>query len=630
MSDLVFPSDLPGIRLQCERTPIYKTGVMEAVSGQEYRAAWASRPRNRWRLTIEFLRSATPLEWQEMVSFYQRHGGQWDSFLFTDPDDNAIGDAGMLFGLGDGAETAFQIQRTLLPEERVTGRIWFSYAPGDDYAAMGGVFARAGTATYVNEQGVLATALAGVLRDGHWIIPNGETERVRTVLTEPAGTNRCLRSQEFDTWTDLGGVTVTADATTAPDGTVTADLLTASTDTSARLRDVTFPADGTQAISFFLKYHSSLEQQFYVRDFTAGVNRHIVTVTWTAGVPVLTSFFGSGQVFESEELADGWWRVAFTADNVVAANSNQVRFYPDTDVGTNATYAWGAQAENASVHSSYMATAAATASRVADDFYFPFGVAPQLMTAYLRGINTGSYVPDGVNRRVLHVGASNIATDARFALGKNSSNQHFAQYDDGTTEVASQASFGATVKLLDEIEHRAVLSATWTARSAASVNGAAETVANASGASGSAASWAAGVNRLYLTGALSSNNGRFAYRNILIAGGDLSMDTLREYAAADASPVQFWPSMRDGYEPITEFNGDPEIYLAGVLQVEGTDYTIDDQGVVTFTAPPPVTTPIRWFGSYYKRVRFNTDALTSRRLFTSMWDAQQVDLIQVI
>jgi hypothetical protein len=373
-------------------------------------------------------------------------------------------------------------------------------------------------------------------RDGHWI------GGARTLLCEVAGTNLCLRSQEFDnaSWSK-SNCSATANSATAPDGTLTADTLTSSTTAGQAAQTVTFTADGEKCFAVFLKAGTSTRSQVYIRDSTAGVTRHAVNVTWTAGVPSLATNSGSGTLFPVEALGNGWYRILISATGVVAANSNAVAILPDTLVGTNAVYAWGAQAENATVPSSYTPTTTATVTRATDSLYFPFTAAPQEMTVYVRGVNVGVYTPDGSNYRVLQIGAANLATDARLAMGKNTANQHFAQYDDGSTEVTSQGAFGATVTHGDTIEHRAVLSATWTVRSHGTIDDGSEASASASGASGSAASWAAGNNRLYLTGGLSSNNGSFAYTHVAISAGTKTLDECRDLLY-DSGWLDAWPS----------------------------------------------------------------------------------------
>lgn len=117
MSSLVYP-DLPGKLPTVSRTPEYATGVQVAASGKEYRAAWGTQPRTRYRLQYEFLRADPTaadalLEWQRLVGFYNRHWGAFDSFLYPDPEDYTV--TAHPFGTGNGATVAFQLQRTLVP-----------------------------------------------------------------------------------------------------------------------------------------------------------------------------------------------------------------------------------------------------------------------------------------------------------------------------------------------------------------------------------------------------------------------------------------------------------------------------------------------------------------------------------
>lgn len=117
MSSLVFP-DLPGKFITVARTPGYATGVQATASGKEFRAAWQTRPRTRWVISYEFLRAdpttADALqEWQRLVGFFNRHWGQFDSFLYPDPEDASV--TAHPFGTGDGTTVAFQLQRTMVP-----------------------------------------------------------------------------------------------------------------------------------------------------------------------------------------------------------------------------------------------------------------------------------------------------------------------------------------------------------------------------------------------------------------------------------------------------------------------------------------------------------------------------------
>ena len=95
MSNNVFPSSLPGIDIEVERSTSYATTVQTSSSGKEQRASWQSTPRYTYRLRINFMRSAVaaPSPYQALneltviQGFIDDHKGQWDSFLFNDPVD---------------------------------------------------------------------------------------------------------------------------------------------------------------------------------------------------------------------------------------------------------------------------------------------------------------------------------------------------------------------------------------------------------------------------------------------------------------------------------------------------------------------------------------------------------------
>lgn len=53
-----------------------------------------------------------------------------------------------------------------------------------------------------------------------------------------------------------------------------------------------------------------------------------------------------------------------------------------------------------------------------------------------------------------------------------------------------------------------------------------------------------------------------------------------------------------------------EIYVDGVLQVEGTDYTLSETGLVTFAVAPGAGLPVTWTGTFDWLVRFDDDSTT--------------------
>ena len=68
-------------------------------------------PLYQFKLKYEFLRSsAAYLELQTLAGFFLARQGSFDSFLYTDPDDNTV--TNQVIGTGDGSNKVFQLVRT--------------------------------------------------------------------------------------------------------------------------------------------------------------------------------------------------------------------------------------------------------------------------------------------------------------------------------------------------------------------------------------------------------------------------------------------------------------------------------------------------------------------------------------
>jgi len=112
VSNEVFPT-LPGLEWGVMRTPNAPPVQKRSTpSRREFRARDAATVLYDYTLSYEFLRAAVAFsEWQTLTGFFERMGGSFDTFLFTDPDDNTV--SAMQFGTGTGAQTQFQLVRTL-------------------------------------------------------------------------------------------------------------------------------------------------------------------------------------------------------------------------------------------------------------------------------------------------------------------------------------------------------------------------------------------------------------------------------------------------------------------------------------------------------------------------------------
>jgi hypothetical protein len=218
------------------------------------------------------------------------------------------------------------------------------------------------TATRVNSSGLIEIVNANLPRfdyDPVTLAPKG-------LLIEEQRVNLATYSQDFsDPAWSKSSVTVTADTTVAPDGTTTADTLTASSITGFTWQVVSFTGDGDKTMSCFVKAGTAATSVVQIRDATISANRGYFIITWTAGVPSVVRLT-TGTVLGVDAFPDGWYRLRLLASNVVAANSNQYRFLPNTTAGTGTVIAWGAQAENGAFATSYIPTTTTSLTRNAD------------------------------------------------------------------------------------------------------------------------------------------------------------------------------------------------------------------------------------------------------------------------
>jgi uncharacterized protein (TIGR02217 family) len=107
MSTAVMPV-LAGMGYPVVRTPVFDTDVQKAISGKQNRLAYFTYPLYEWSADINVLRSlVSPNDLQTLIGFFNARQGQFDSFLYTDADDNSV--TGQAIATGNGTTTAFQL-----------------------------------------------------------------------------------------------------------------------------------------------------------------------------------------------------------------------------------------------------------------------------------------------------------------------------------------------------------------------------------------------------------------------------------------------------------------------------------------------------------------------------------------
>lgn len=98
------------------KTPINSTRVASHVSGREVRAALYGQPLYQFELVYNALDSGNSYNvgaqsLQALMGLFNAVQGQFGTFLYTDPSDNAVN--AQPTGQGDGTTTAFTLYRSL-------------------------------------------------------------------------------------------------------------------------------------------------------------------------------------------------------------------------------------------------------------------------------------------------------------------------------------------------------------------------------------------------------------------------------------------------------------------------------------------------------------------------------------
>ena len=172
----------------------------------------------------------------------------------------------------------------------------------------------------------------------------------------PQATNSILRSQEFDNAAWVTTATRTANALVAPDGTMTADMLTSTT--AGQNTQAVVATSTSHVFSVFLHVGNAAlpTTQIILRNTTTATNLCIATVTFAT-----MTVTGAGASIQN--VGGGWYRVSASSSTGITVG-NTLTCYAGTFSGAGLTfYVWGAQFEPGTVASPYIATTTAAVTR---------------------------------------------------------------------------------------------------------------------------------------------------------------------------------------------------------------------------------------------------------------------------
>lgn len=237
------------------------------------------------------------------------------------------------------------------------------FSPTLDYnyistMALGGLetFTRASTGWYFNSSGVLTSAATNAARFDY----DPSTARTNLALRSAAQDNSGV-------WT-AAQITVTADAVTAPDGTLTGDTFTENSGSTSRgtAQNVTIATNVTQTFSVYAKAGTRSWLRLMLN---TGSDSVIGWFNLGSGVVGSTQTEGTGAspTVAISDAGSGWYRCALTgipasADSGtigafirMATADNEFSYQGN---GAGALHVWGAQLELGSSATAYIATAA--------------------------------------------------------------------------------------------------------------------------------------------------------------------------------------------------------------------------------------------------------------------------------
>jgi hypothetical protein len=226
------------------------------------------------------------------------------------------------------------------------------------------------TATRVNAFGLVDIVNADLPRFDYDPI----TLVCKGLLIEESRQNIVLYSQEFNNayWFKNRASISLVDATVAPDGTTTADLLTEDTtasNTHYLRREFTSVSGTTYTWSVFLNNETRRYASLKLGDDGLAFAANLTRVDLLNGV-IVTS---NAQRASITALKDGWYRVDITMTAIASLPSAYAYVYLDngttnvyTGDGTSGIYIWGAQLEVGALTTSYIPTEASAVTRNAD------------------------------------------------------------------------------------------------------------------------------------------------------------------------------------------------------------------------------------------------------------------------
>jgi hypothetical protein len=204
---------------------------------------------------------------------------------------------------------------------------------------------------------VLQTAASGTARFDH----DPVTGESKGLLIEEQRTNLALYSSDFSNWTN-SSTTCETNVAIAPDGTLTADKIYATT---SNTNHFTFRSCTTAGTVYTWSAYVKTAGDAYCVIHAHNIN--VSAFQFSTGTFVTTA---SGVTTAVQNVGDGWYRISMTytasSGNVYIGGSPSTGYTYAGD-GYSGIYIWGAQLEAGAFPTSYIKTTSAQATRNEDE-----------------------------------------------------------------------------------------------------------------------------------------------------------------------------------------------------------------------------------------------------------------------
>ncbi|HAJ90194.1 MAG TPA: hypothetical protein DCM27_04155, partial [Rhodospirillaceae bacterium] len=226
--------------------------------------------------------------------------------------------------------------------------------------ASGGSFTRSSIGTYFDSTGILQTAPINTPRFDY----DPVTHQPKGILIEESRTNLLKSSDNLlSYWSPNLSATVTYDDVIAPDGTMTADTISATASGAGKYQSIPITSGTTYTNSLFLKFvsgsSSSIRFGSDSNATTIKINPQTMNII-SNSANVITSNINS--------VGGGWYRLAWSWSTPNTVTS----FILYNDTASPIAFAvWGMQTEQGSFPTSYIPTTTTAITRAADTLTIP-------------------------------------------------------------------------------------------------------------------------------------------------------------------------------------------------------------------------------------------------------------------